>query len=276
MAAPTQMLRRVALVTGAAGARGIGCSIALRLAKDGLNVAVSDLSSMRHQLDDVVSEINSTAASGQRAVAVTGDVSIEGDVEAMVASVAEQLGGLDVMVANAGIHRYGRLADPGSGCVEGWDETMLINLRGVMLSYRYAAMQMIRQGRGGRIIGASSIAGKRGLDGGLSAYAASKFGVRGLTQSAALELAKHNITVNAYAPGYINTDLRTVLRDMTPDMRTDAITGSVDRIAYLGLPPNMPTADPEVIASLVSYLAKPEAYFITGQSINVDGGFYFD
>lgn len=91
------MLRRVALVTGAAGARGIGCSIALRLAKDGLNVAVSDLSSMRHQLDDVVSEINSTAASGQRAVAVTGDVSIEGDVEAMVASVAEQLGGLDVV-----------------------------------------------------------------------------------------------------------------------------------------------------------------------------------
>ena len=94
------MLRQIALVTGAASSRGIGRSIALRLAHDGLNVAVNDLSSRRHELDDVVTEINRTAAPSQRAVAVAGDASSEADVEAMVAAVAEQLGGLDVVRSN--------------------------------------------------------------------------------------------------------------------------------------------------------------------------------
>ncbi|KAI0736288.1 hypothetical protein C8Q72DRAFT_908771 [Fomitopsis betulina] len=228
------MIRQIALVTGAASSRGIGRSIALRLAQDGLNVAVNDLSSRRHELDDVVTEINRTAAPGQRAVAVAGDASSEADVEAMVAAVAEQLGGLD-MVANVGILRVADLTDSSPGTVEKWDETMSVNLRSVMLSYRYAAMQMIKQGRGGRIIGDQGI----GMCGGFFAYTASKFGVRGLTQT--LDLAEHKITVNAYAPGVINTDLY-----------------------------------PEVIASLVSYLAKPEAYFITGQTINVGGGIFFD
>ena len=95
MAAPA--LRRVALITGAANVEGMGRCIALRLAKDGLSVAVNDLPSKRQQLDDVVSEINSTLASGQQAIAVPGDVSKEDDVKAMVASVADQLGGLDVV-----------------------------------------------------------------------------------------------------------------------------------------------------------------------------------
>ncbi|KAI0736289.1 hypothetical protein C8Q72DRAFT_941322 [Fomitopsis betulina] len=252
------MLRQIALVTGAASSRGIGRSIALRLAHDGLNVAVNDLSSRRHELDDVVTEINRTAAPSQRAVAVAGDASSEADVEAMVAAVAEQLGGLDVMVANAGILRVAELTDSSPGTVEKWDETMSVNLRSVMLSYRYAAMQMIRQGRGGRIIGASSFAGKRGIGGGVSAYVASKFGVRGLTQSAA--------------------DTMTALDLVEVQLIFCVYThfGLTVTTQHAGLPPDMPSAGPEVVASLVSYLVKPEAYFITGQTINVSGGIFFD
>ena len=189
MAAPTQLLMRVALVTGAA--QGIGRSIALRLAKDGLKVAVVDLPSKRQQLDNVVSEIesgNTTNRPGSpQALAVTADVSSERDVQAMVTSTAERLGGLDVvsghgydghahpcntflrqMVANAGIIAFGELVDSARGfpaCrlrtksyapsapTEEWEKVMNVNLRGVMLSYKYAALQMIQQGRGGRIIG---------------------------------------------------------------------------------------------------------------------------
>ncbi|KZT67278.1 NAD(P)-binding protein [Daedalea quercina L-15889] len=257
-------LRRIALVTGAA--QGIGRCIALRLAKDGLNVAVNDISSKRQQLDEVVSEIGTKE--GRQAVAVTGDVSLEDDAREMTESVVERLGGLDVLVANAAILRSSELVD---SSVDEWDKIMSINLRGTMLSYKYAALQMIQQGRGGRIIGASSVAGKRGAAA-YSAYVASKFGVRGLTQSAALELAKHKITVNAYAPGVIATSMVAFPEDLERGVAPGTtMLERADPHARFGPPPG-----PEVIASLVSYLAQPEAYFITGQTINVDGGMHFD
>ncbi|KAI0938461.1 hypothetical protein AcW1_001813 [Taiwanofungus camphoratus] len=241
---------RVAIVTGAA--QGLGASIALRLADDGLDVAVNDIGSKSDQLQQIVAQIQ---AKGRRALAVPADVSRDVDVQAMVAKVVEELGGLDVMVANAGIVLYQSLADTQ---LEVWDRIMSVNLRGVMLCYKYAGVQMIKQGRGGRIIAASSAAGKKGMIN-LPAYSASKFAVRGITQSAALEFAPHNITVNAYCPGGIRTPM-----------------SSHADIKLLDLPSNLPFADPEVVASLVSYLAKPEAYFITGQSILVDGGVLFD
>ncbi|KAH9841724.1 uncharacterized protein C8Q71DRAFT_738489 [Rhodofomes roseus] len=259
-------LRRIALITGAA--QGIGRAIALRLAKDGLNVAVNDMPSKRQELQKVVAEIEHSGPGGQQAMVAVADISSENDVQVMTASVIEQLGGIDVMVANAGYLYAAELVD---STTEEWDKIMAINLRGTMLSYKYAAMQMIQQGRGGRIIGASSSAGKQGCNN-ASAYAASKFGVRGLTQCAAIELAKYNITVNAYAPGAINTPMvmhpQDAERGLAPGTTMLELTGMLERTP--------PPADPGVIASLVSYLVKPEAYFITGQTINVNGGTVFD
>ncbi|PCH44831.1 NAD(P)-binding protein [Wolfiporia cocos MD-104 SS10] len=254
--------RRIAIVTGAA--QGIGKCIALRLARDGLVLAVNDLAAKRATLQDVVAEIQ---AGGGEAIAVPADVSVEGDVQAMTAHVVEKLGGIDVMIANAAV------TGPIKPLVEvtsaEWDATMMVDLRGTMLSYKYAALQMIKQGRGGRIIGASSMVGKQGVQNG-SAYSAAKFAIRGLTHSAAKELAQHKITVNAYAPGFILTELT-----MLPQ---DAVNGgpgsTLKKIA--GWPSSMPAAEPEVVASLVSHLVKPESYFITGQTITVDGGFQCD
>ncbi|OSX63534.1 hypothetical protein POSPLADRAFT_1139924 [Postia placenta MAD-698-R-SB12] len=212
---------RIAIVTGAA--QGLGLSIALRLTDDAFDVAVNDIPQKSDQLADVVSQIE---AKGRRAVALPADISDEQSVQDMVRSVVEKLGGLDVMVANAGIALHKPFIET---LTEEWDRIVAINLRGVMLCYRYAALQMIKQGRGGRIIGTTN----------LSAYSATKFAVRGLTQSAALELAPHDITM-------------------------------------FGLPADSPEAGPEVIASIVSYLAKPESYFITGQTILVNGGVIFD
>ncbi|PCH44835.1 NAD(P)-binding protein [Wolfiporia cocos MD-104 SS10] len=245
-------LRRTAIVTGAA--KGIGRAIAFRLADDGLQVAVNDKRSERAPLLEMVAEIESK---GGQAMAMTADVSIEEEVRAMTAEVARQLGGLDVMVANAGV--AGPLTPLVDCPVQGWEEIMAVNLRGVMLSYKHAAIQMIKQGRGGRIIGASSILGKQGR---ISAapYSTTNFAVRGLTHSTARELARYNITVNAYAPGIILTTLATSVHDLH-----NGGPGSTIKKTF-GLPLNTPNAEPEVVASLVSYLAKPEAHFITGNS----------
>lgn len=270
---------RIAIVTGAA--QGLGLSIALRLTDDAFDVAVNDIPQKSDQLADVVSQIE---AKGRRAVALPADISDEQSVQDMVRSVVEKLGGLDVMVANAGIALHKPFIET---LTEEWDRIVAINLRGVMLCYRYAALQMIKQGRGGRIIGASSQAGKIGMMSSpqnqsqrmnkatgttnLSAYSATKFAVRGLTQSAALELAPHDITVNAYAPGFIITDLANHPDDAKYGLKPGATVKKM-----FGLPADSPEAGPEVIASIVSYLAKPESYFITGQTILVNGGVIFD
>ncbi|OCH90205.1 NAD(P)-binding protein [Obba rivulosa] len=247
MSAP---LIRVAIVTGAA--QGLGLAIALRLADDGLDVAVNDISAKREELKRVVSEIQ---AKGRRCLAVTADVSLENEVREMVGRVVNELGGLDVMVANAGVVYSNPLTETS---VEEWERTMSVNLRGAMLSYKYAAQQMIKQGRGGRIIGASSIAGKKGFPN-LASYCASKFAIRGLTQCTALDLRPYDITVNAYAPGMIMTSLA--------DHPDDAINGGRGSTwkKTLGLPLTHPQGEPDAIASIVSYLAKSESYFITGE-----------
>ncbi|KAJ3981858.1 hypothetical protein F5890DRAFT_1416875 [Lentinula detonsa] len=184
----------VALVTGAA--QGIGRTIALRLAKDGFMVAVNDISSKTEQLETLSQDIELLNA--QMSLPVVADVSNEVEVEKMVTEVSKTLGGLNVMVANAGIIIPERSA---RDTTEDWDKIFAVNMRGVFLSYKYAARQMIAQGNGGRILGASSIAGRKaGFE--ASAYCASKFAVRGLTQSAGnSRIGKYGITVNAYAPG---------------------------------------------------------------------------
>ncbi|KAF7980257.1 hypothetical protein HWV62_38997 [Athelia sp. TMB] len=257
MADTTPQEPRIAIVTGAA--RGIGRSIAIRLAGDGLDVVINDIPTNEAELNKVAEEIR---ALGRRAVAFSGDVSVEDVVRDMVDTAVKELGGVDVMVANAGIAAMSSIVDMD---VEKWDKIMAVNLRGPMLAYKYAGRQMIKQGRGGRLITASSILGKQGGPN-LSAYSATKFGVRGLTHSAAREFGVHKITANAYAPGLINTPMIGTPQD-------DGDNGAILRKVMAN--GNIRREEPEVIASLVSYLAKPEAHFITGQTIAVDGGVTF-
>jgi len=176
MAAATTQEPRIAIVTGAA--RGIGRSIAIRLAADGLDVVINDISTNETQLNAVAEEIR---ALNRRAITFLGDVSLDNVVKEMVDTAVKELGGVDVMVANAGIASMGSIIDME---VEEWDKLMAVNLRGPMLAYKYAGRQMIKQGRGGRLIAASSILGQK-ASANLSLYSASKFGVRGLTQAAA-------------------------------------------------------------------------------------------
>ncbi|KAG0703995.1 NAD(P)-binding protein [Suillus ampliporus] len=245
----------IALITGSA--QGIGRSIALRLARDGFDIALNDLPTKREQLATVASEVE---ALGRKVCIVIADVTIEEEVKNMIADTVKELSRLDVMIANAGVPGANTVL---STTVEDWERIFAVNTRGVFLCYKYAAEQMISQGRGGRIIGASSIAGKIGFPS-AAAYCASKFAVRGLTQTAALELGKYNITVNAYAPGVIQTQIRMFCVNMS--VVSYICLSNVDSLAQLmGNRPIKHNGQPEDIASIVSYLASKEAHFITGE-----------
>ncbi|KAI0648306.1 NAD-P-binding protein [Trametes meyenii] len=252
---------RIAIVTGAA--QGIGEGIALRFAHDGLDVVVVDLPQARERVDEVVRAIRAT---GRRALGIFADVSVEADVIAMVDKTVEALGGVDVMVANAGIFSFNPITEV---TVEDFDSVMAVNVRGVMLAMKYSARQMIKQGRGGRIIAAASTASKQGILN-CPAYSASKFAVRGLVQSAALELREHNITVNAYAPGLIVTPLTS-----RPEDEANGGPGSTVMKA-VGMPSGYKGGMPSDVAELVAYMAKPEAWYVTGQCIGINGGQLMD
>ncbi|OJA16702.1 hypothetical protein AZE42_11174 [Rhizopogon vesiculosus] len=246
----------VALVTGSA--QGIGRAIAIRLARDGFDVALNDLPVKNAVLEDLAAELRrgeeSEGSYSPRTCIVVGDVSKEDEVKRMIDTVVDELGSLDVMVANAGI---AAVTDILTESVENWERTMTVNVTSTFLCYKYSAMQMVKQGRGGRIIGASSVVGKQASAGSLS-YSTSKFAVRGLTQAAALQLGRNGITVNSYAPGAIETPMLAGLRaqDVKQDVRVQkAIDASA--VGYIG--------QPEYIASAVSYLASKEAHFITGK-----------
>ncbi|OSC96607.1 NAD-P-binding protein [Trametes coccinea BRFM310] len=241
---------RVALVTGAA--QGIGKAIALRLAEDGLDVAVLDLPQKRDQLEAVVEAIK---AKGRGTVALYVDVSSEPEIEAAIQGTVDRLGGLDVIVANAAICEVMPIVDL---TVESFDKTVAVNARGVMLAIKHAARHMIAQGRGGRIIGTAGTYGYAGLLH-VPAYTATKFAVRGLVQSAALELRGHDITVNGYCPGIIMTDMTSF-----PDDEANGGHGTTLR-KHFEIPPDIKPATPDVVASFVSYIAKPESRYITGE-----------
>ncbi|PPQ81559.1 hypothetical protein CVT25_013402 [Psilocybe cyanescens] len=248
-------MSEIAIVTGAS--RGIGRAIAIRLARDGYHVAVNDLPSAKSELEKLRDEITSA---GGTASTFFADVSDEEEVEKMVGDVVQALGGLDVMVANAGI------------CIpkpflkttkEDLSRILSVNVQGTFFCYKHAALQMIKQGRGGRIIGAASIASKQGISM-LGAYSSSKFAIRGMTQSAAIEFAKHNIRVNAYAPGLsmhiLGIRIVKGVYDAVANDRKDENPSSVATLT----PVINRDSTPEEVAGLVSYLVSKDAAMITG------------
>jgi meso-butanediol dehydrogenase/(S,S)-butanediol dehydrogenase/diacetyl reductase len=250
-------------VTGAAG--GIGRAIAERLVADGFGVSVADLSSSADQLEALVASLGGPDI----ALGLLIDVSEAASVEAAVAAHVGHFGGLDVMVANAGIAVTAPLLEI---TAKQWQLTMDVNVKGVLHCYQSAARQMITQGRGGRLIGAASVAAHRGGKW-QSAYSASKFAVRGMSQSVAQELAEYQITVNVYSPGVVQTPMWEGI-DAEMSRRRGTQLGSEMAGMVAGIPLGRLEV-PTDVAGVVAFLASPEAAYITGQSIVVDGGMWF-
>jgi meso-butanediol dehydrogenase/(S,S)-butanediol dehydrogenase/diacetyl reductase len=255
---------RSAVVTGAA--RGIGRAIAVRLAADGLAVSLCDLPAMGVELDAVTTEIR---AHGGTAHPIVLDVTDAAAVEAAVAAHVERTGGIDVMVANAGVAVTAPLVETTPAQ---WQQTIAVNVLGVVHCYQAAARRMIAQGRGGRLIAAASVASHRGGRW-QAAYSASKFAVRGLSQSAAQELGEHGITVNVYSPGVVQTPMWEAI-DASLAGRRGTPVGSEIAAMVAGIPLGR-LETPQDVAGVVSFLASPDAAYITGQSIVVDGGMWF-
>ena len=254
---------RSALVTGAAG--GIGRAISERLVADGFAVSVADLSASADQLEALVASLGGPDV----ALGLLVDVTEAASVEAAVAAHVGHFGGLDVMVANAGIAVTAPLLEI---TAKQWQRTMDVNVKGVLHCYQSAARQMITQGRGGRLIGAASVAAHRGGKW-QSAYSASKFAVRGMSQSVAQELAEHQITVNVYSPGVVHTPMWEGI-DAEMSRRRGTQLGSEMAGMVAGIPLGRLEL-PTDVAGVVAFLASPEAAYITGQSIVVDGGMWF-
>jgi meso-butanediol dehydrogenase/(S,S)-butanediol dehydrogenase/diacetyl reductase len=252
-----------AFVTGAAG--GIGRAIAERLVADGFGVSVADLSSSADQLEALVVALGGPDV----ALGLSVDVTEAASVEAAVAAHVGHFGGLDVMVANAGVAVTAPLVET---TADQWQRTMDVNVKGVLHCYQSAARQMISQGRGGRLIGAASVAAHRGGKW-QSAYSASKFAVRGMSQSVAQELAEHQITVNVYSPGVVHTPMWEGI-DAEMSRRRGTELGSEMAGMVAGIPLGR-LEQPTDVAGVVAFLASPEAAYITGQSIVVDGGMWF-
>ena len=243
-----------AIVTG--GGRGIGRGIALRLARDGHAVAVNDVN--KATAEAVAAEI---AEAGGRSLAVPADVADRAAVFAMVERTAAELGSVDVMVANAGIAQVKTLLEL---TPEDLQRMFEINLFGVVYSMQAAAEQMKRQGTGGKIINAASIAAHAGFDL-LGHYSASKFGVRALTQAAAKELAKDRITVNAYCPGIVGTDMWDLIDEQMGARNGNAKGETLAQYSQLIALGRVQT--PDDVAGLVSYLAGPDSDYMTGQAV---------
>ncbi|HEX2513462.1 MAG TPA: glucose 1-dehydrogenase [Chloroflexota bacterium] len=250
---------KVALVTG--GAQGIGRAIALHLARDGAAVVAADLN--LEGAEAVAAEIE---AAGGRAAGMRADVVDEASQEDLVAQTVQRFGSLDVVVANAGILQVKPLIDLSAA---EWDRTFAVNVRGVFLSFRFGARQMIEQGRGGRLLATASIAAKMGSPF-QSHYQASKSAVVGLVRSAAWELGQHGITVNCYCPGIVDTDMWKII-----DRERGKLLGRQPGELLKEMATRSPlgrTEVPEDVAPLVSFLASEDSRYITGQAINVCGG----
>ncbi|TCK22106.1 SDR family NAD(P)-dependent oxidoreductase [Pseudonocardia endophytica] len=248
--------RRVAVVTG--GASGIGRATVERLVGDGWNVVVADLNQANG--DALVRDLTGTGgtegADRGQVDFVRTDVSDEGSVEAAVARAQERFGRIDAMVNNAGVGgAFGPITELE---LEDWEYTFSIVSRGVFLGTKYAARAMTASGRGGSIVNTGSLAGISG-GAGPQAYSAAKAGVINFTRSVAVELAAHRVRVNSVSPGFIRTPILG-----TGVKKIERLLGDVQPWPEVG--------EPTHVASVIAFLVGPDSAFVTGESINVDGG----
>lgn len=239
---------KVTIITGAS--RGIGRSVAIELAKAGAKIVINYAGNVA-----AAEEVkNIIVSAGGQAIAIQADVSNTEAVDAMVKQTIDTFGRIDILVNNAGITRDNLLMRMKE---DDWDAVMNINLKGIFVCTKAVSRIMMKQ-RYGKIINMTSVVGIMGNTG-QSNYAAAKSGVIGFTKSMAKELASRGITVNAIAPGFINTDMTAVLSEQAKE----GLAGKI---------PAGRLGNPEDVAAAVAFLASDSANYITGQTLNVDGG----
>jgi meso-butanediol dehydrogenase/(S,S)-butanediol dehydrogenase/diacetyl reductase len=276
MACYPELAGKVAVVTGAGRVHGLGAAMARRLAEEGCRVVIHDLGATSGEiapehgvgqvaeLEQVAQQIRSA---GAECATFTGDMMVEDDVRRLIAAAVETYGRLDILINNAGI---GYLVGPIVEMTqEKWDAVLNVNLRGCFFGMKHAAAQMIAQGQGGRIISIASQAGKSGTSL-MSAYTASKHGLIGLTRSAALELGKDGITVNAICPNHVPTDLGNWQRENISRQRGVTMDQYWERFR-LRVPLGRPGAV-EDTANACAFLCSDQAQYITAEAMNVSGG----
>lgn len=240
---------KTAIITGSA--RGIGAAIALRLAKDGCDIALNDIGEKSFENNDIIEKIT---ALGVRCEKYVADVSDHAQCEELAKKVKADFGSIDVLVNNAGITRDGLLLRMSE---ENYDDVIRINQKSVFNMTKHVGAVMLRQ-KSGRIVNLASVAGLYGNPGQMN-YSASKGAIIAMTKTAAKELGSRGITVNAVAPGFIKTPMT----DKLTDEQREAMLAQIAMKRY---------GEPEEIAELVAFLASDRASYITGQTIEISGG----
>lgn len=257
---------RVALVTGASHPRGIGAAVAASLGEAGAKVVVSDLEKSRSSLDDVVSTLGAT---GLEVAAIAADVTSVESVQALANAAASRFGRLDILVNNAGIGiGSGQFLENDDAV---WQETLDVNLLGAARVTRECLPYLLER-ESSSIVNVSSLCGLRHIAGIPAPYTASKFAVVGFTKAIALEFGPQGLRCNAVCPGSVDTQMRATILEMSSSaegVSLDDADAEERATISLGRP-----AEPSEIASVVAFLASPDASYLNGTAVPVDGGMW--